>query len=76
MEVSLFAFPWGHFLPGQPEMLADEFKRVFTTIHGFNNSADRIMYRNEVANVQHLEASVSGSLDFIQAILLRVGLRT
>ena len=74
MEVSSFAFPWGHFLPGQPEILAGEFKRVFTTIHGFNDPKDKIMHRNEAADVQHLEAAICGSLDFFRTVASRLRL--
>jgi glycosyltransferase involved in cell wall biosynthesis len=62
-DVKLFAFPWGHYQPGQPEALAGSFGRIFTTDHGFNRLGDVVMRRAEAVNDLHLQFVVCGSRD-------------
>jgi peptidoglycan/xylan/chitin deacetylase (PgdA/CDA1 family) len=65
-EVALFAFPWGKHRPGQELEAAEVYDRVFLTEHGFCTPADRILPRNEVAGLAHLQAAASGALDFLK----------
>jgi glycosyltransferase involved in cell wall biosynthesis/peptidoglycan/xylan/chitin deacetylase (PgdA/CDA1 family) len=64
-DIKMFAFPWGRYKPGQPEALARSFSRVFTTDHGFSQSGDVVMRRDEAVNEVHLRAVVSGSRDLL-----------
>jgi hypothetical protein len=56
-----FAFPSGHSWPGQAEELTADFKRIFTTRHGFNSLNNRIFNRSEVSATLHFEAAASRS---------------
>ena len=69
--VGSFAFPWGYFSQGQPQLMTDVYERVFLTEHGFCSPEDRVVPRNEVATLLHLEAAASGSLDFFRSMLAR-----
>ncbi len=68
LEVGLFAYPWGYSLDGQSEALAGDYKRIFTTRHGFNSADDIVFHRNEVAYQSHLHAAAAGSLDFFAPV--------
>lgn len=64
VPVNTFAFPWGRHHVGQPTSLLKTYARVFLTSHGFNAPSDRVLHRNEVADLAQMRAACSGSLDF------------
>ncbi len=64
--VGCFAFPWGHHNSGQPEKLLDVYDKIFLTRHGFAATGDRILPRNEVANLAHLPHAVAGTVDLLR----------
>jgi peptidoglycan/xylan/chitin deacetylase (PgdA/CDA1 family) len=67
--IETFAFPWGHRRSGQDELVARVYRRIFTTDHGFCNASDRVIPRNEVQSLSHMDAAACGSLDFFRARL-------
>ncbi len=64
--VASFAFPWGFHNAGQPQKMLGVYDRVFLTRHGFCVASDRIMPRNEVADLAHLPLAVSGVVDLFR----------
>ncbi len=68
VPISAFAYPWGYHHPEQTFILASYYRRIFLTRHGFCHSYDYSLPRNEVANLGHLQAAVSGALDFFSRI--------
>jgi peptidoglycan/xylan/chitin deacetylase (PgdA/CDA1 family) len=69
VPVATFAFPWGRHLPGQPQALLSTYAKVFLTSHGFNARGDRVLHRNEVADLAQMRAACSGVLDFFSGLL-------
>lgn len=67
--VGTFAFPWGHRRIGQDELVASVYRRIFITDHGFCNAGDKVIPRNEVQSLSHMDAAACGSLDFFRARL-------
>jgi peptidoglycan/xylan/chitin deacetylase (PgdA/CDA1 family) len=68
-EVAVFAFPWGKHRRGQEAAAAKLYARVFLTEHGFCAPQDRVIPRNEVMGLGHLQAAASGTLDFLKRAL-------
>lgn len=73
-EVRAFAFPWGRSQAGQWRALQPDFRRIFTTEHGFSADNHTLMRRNEVADLAHMRAAASGALDAFRAVPKRLRL--
>ncbi len=67
-EVGLFAFPWGYHVTGQEQKLSKLFARIFLTEHGFCESGDKVIPRNEVSDLRHMKVAASGALDWLRAL--------
>jgi peptidoglycan/xylan/chitin deacetylase (PgdA/CDA1 family) len=66
VPVGNFAFPWGLHRREQKGVLADTYRRIFLTEHGFCSPEDQFIPRNEVSNTAHMRAAASGALDFLK----------
>jgi peptidoglycan/xylan/chitin deacetylase (PgdA/CDA1 family) len=64
--VANFAFPWGYHRPQQEAAFTRIYRRVFLTEHGFCGPDDRIIPRNEVANLVQMKAAASGIIDMVR----------
>ncbi|WP_394752357.1 polysaccharide deacetylase family protein [Crenothrix sp.] len=72
VAIESFAFPLGRYQPNQIELLKKNYRRIFTTEHGFNSLDDCVFYRNEVSSYFHLCCTASGALDSFSTLLKRL----